>query len=79
MPLKEKNNVVDTTNVQPGEYVMESVVSPLPSGEKDPIIPESDNAPKYPHGLKLSVVMLALLLSMFLVRHMFDHIFLVSI
>ncbi|KAL9039546.1 MAG: hypothetical protein Q9180_002465 [Flavoplaca navasiana] len=64
MPLKEKNNVVDTLNVQPAEYVMESVVSSLPSGEKDPIIPESDNAPEYPHGLKLSVVMLALLLSM---------------
>lgn len=79
MPFEEKNDVVDTPNVQPGEYVMESVVPSLPSGEKDPIIPEPDNAHEFPHGLQLSIVMLALLLSMLLVRHLLNHMFLVSI
>ncbi|KAL8644788.1 MAG: hypothetical protein Q9226_007592 [Calogaya cf. arnoldii] len=66
IPLKEKDHVFDTPGVQPGEYVMESVLSSPPSEEKDPIVVVSENAPEYLNGLKLSIVMLALLLSMFL-------------
>ena len=51
---------------------MESVPSPpREDEEKDSVLaiitPDSDNVPGYLHGFKLFVVMLALLLSMFLV------------
>lgn len=51
---------------------MESVLSPPHEDEeKDSVLAnvtlDSDNVPRYLHGFKLFVVMLALLLSMFLV------------
>ena len=43
----------------------------MPSQDKESVLaivpPEPDNVPRYLHGFKLFVIMLALLLSMFLV------------
>ena len=50
---------------RPGPYVIESVSSE----DLEPILPlDTENLPRYLHGFKLFVIMLALLLSMFLVR-----------
>ncbi|KAL8728917.1 MAG: hypothetical protein Q9166_005084 [cf. Caloplaca sp. 2 TL-2023] len=69
--IKDKDDMssirVDAAGIQLEAYTMESMPSSPQSEEKESVLLQSGEAPKYLSGFRLFIVMLALLLSMFLV------------